>query len=317
MDQAYTKFINLKSPLLITGETGTGKSYLAREIFEHSSVFKTRFLTAHLASLKEDLIESELFGHRRGAFTGALENKSGYFQEAQGGTLFLDEIGELSLESQKKLLYLLEERKFTPVGSSQAIDFRGRIIMATNRNIFKMVEESKFREDLFFRINTFHIQIGPIRQSPAKLEQVVDELFEKLKKVHCLPYAKLSMEAKKWLLNNEWRGNLRELSSALEYALVMAPRNVIEASHFPLNNGVPKECGNPEEGFMKQFLDDYRSGMDRFEELFLRRALLENEGRINETARKIGLSKTTLIQKAKKYRINTLEIRAKASPLAA
>lgn len=317
MDQSFSKFLNLKSPLLITGETGTGKSHLAREIFEHSNIFKSKFLTAHLASLKEDLIESELFGHRRGAFTGALDNRAGYFQESQGGTLFLDEVGELSLEAQKKLLYLLEEKKFTPVGSSTAIDFCGRIIMATNKNLAEMVQEKKFREDLYFRMKTFQIEIEPIRLNPTKLEKVIDELLEKLKKMHDLPYARLSYEARHFLLNQKWEGNLRELSGALEYALVMSPRNQIEVRDFLCQSNKKIENKNMLDDFLDKFPVDFHAGMEKFEELFLRKALLENAGKVNDTARKLGLSKTTLIQKAKKYRINTLEIRANASALAA
>lgn len=317
MDQEMMKYLNLKSPLLITGETGTGKSHLARELFKHSSIFKSKFVTAHLASLKEDLIESELFGHRKGAFTGALENKHGYLQGAQEGTLFLDEIGELSLESQKKLLYLLEEKKFNPVGSSVAIDFRGRIIMATNRNLLEMVRQKTFREDLYYRIKIFQIELRPIRDDQQRLSRHIEELFENLKRSHGLPYARLSTNAKNFLLNGHWKGNIRELAGVLEYALVMGLKNQIEVEDFPSNEAQVCESLVSESSFLERLPENFHQGMEHFEELFIKSALVKNRGRINETARKIGISKTTLIQKAKKYRINTLEIRAGNLDLAA
>lgn len=317
MNQEMTRYLNLKSPLLITGETGTGKSHLARELFKHSSIFKSKFVTAHLASLKEDLIESELFGHRKGAFTGALENKHGYLQDAQEGTLFLDEIGELSLESQKKLLYLLEEKKFNPVGSSVAVDFRGRIIMATNRNLLEMVGQKTFREDLYYRIKTFQIELRPIRDDLDKLSHQIEELFENLKRTHGLPYARLSSSAKNFLLSGHWKGNIRELAGVLEYALVMGPKNQIEREDFPSNEAQASRSRVNENSFLERLPENFHQGMEHFEELFIKSALIKNQGRINETARRIGISKTTLIQKAKKYRINTLEIRAGIVDLAA
>lgn len=183
----YSKYLNIKAPLLITGETGTGKSYLARELFNQSSICKEKFLTVHLASLKEDLIESELFGHKKGAFTGALENKAGYLFEVGTGTLFLDEIGELSLEAQKKLLYLMEEKKFTPVGSNSALDFRGRIIMATNQDLKQLVSERRFREDLFYRISTFHLQLKTLRDDPEVMLKTIQNILENSKNCIFLP----------------------------------------------------------------------------------------------------------------------------------
>ena len=182
MDQdKLQKLINISSPLLITGETGTGKSVLAKKIFSEAKIHREKFLTVHLASLKEDLIESELFGYKKGAFTGALECKNGYLKDVGNGTLFLDEIAELSLDAQKKLLYVLEEKKFTPLGSTSAIDFRGRIIMATNRNLEQMVKEGLFREDLYYRITVFKLELSKLTHDEACFADSAHFIFKELK----------------------------------------------------------------------------------------------------------------------------------------
>ncbi len=309
------KCINLKSPLLITGETGTGKSYLAREIFNQSTVHKDRFLTAHLASLKEDLLESELFGHKKGAFTGANENKNGYLQDVGRGTLFLDEIGELSLEAQKKFLYLLEEKKFTPVGGSLGVDFLGRIIMATNKNLKQMVAAGLFREDLYYRIKTFHLELAPLHHDKKQMELVINKIFEQLKKDHHCPYASLSEGAVEYLLKKEWKGNIREMKNALEFAIVMSSRNVISKDDFPEEKSAHEN--QKVVGLNGDFPDDFHQSLELFEKIFLESMLTKNGGRVNETAKRVGISKTTLIQKARKYGINTLKMRAEALDFAA
>ena len=308
------KFINLTSPILIRGETGTGKSFLAQEIFSKAHVHKDVFLTVHLASLKEDLLESELFGHKRGAFTGALENKTGYLKDVGKGTLFLDEVGELSLDAQKKLLYLLEEKKFTPVGSTHSIAFEGRIIMATNKNLEQMVKEKTFREDLYFRMSVFQIELKPLHTDLEKLNNLIEHLFNHLKKEHRKFSAELTPELKKFLLNHQWAGNIRELKNSLEYALVMAETNYVKPSDMPVLQVYSQK---PElssgDDFFKMFDDDFNASLEKFEQLYLAKVFDKYQGKVNLTARKLGISKTTLIAKAKKYGINTLRLRANAS----
>lgn len=311
------KFINITSPLLIRGETGTGKSFLARQIFEASSTAKERFLTVHLASLKEDLLESELFGHRKGAFTGAIENNQGYLKEAGRGTLFLDEIGELSLEAQKKLLYLLEEKKFTPVGSSQVFTFEGRIIMATNRDLEIMVKNGQFREDLYFRLSVFQIHLKPLAQIKER-ESILDSIFLQLKRSHSQPYKQLSDDLRKYLLNQKWAGNIRELKNTLEYALVLSEgREVLISDLPPVATAVPQNRAPDSNIPFFCNTDDYAESLELFEKVFFGQALEKYQGKVNLTARKLGISKTTLISKARKYGINTLRLRADASGEAA
>lgn len=317
MNNHYKKFVNLSSPILITGETGTGKSRLARMIFDDAHIFKERFLTVHLASLKEDLLESELFGHKRGSFTGAVEAKSGYLKEVGRGTLFLDEIGELSLESQKKLLYLLEEKKFTPLGSTESLDFNGRIIMATNKNLKEMVRQNLFREDLYYRICIFEYKLSPIASNKKELQSSIEETLVKLKKDHQKHTSYLSQLTLEFLLNKEWKGNYRELKNSLEYAVVMSTEAQIQIKDFPKISHQIVSHTEPSVSFIETFPEDFTASLEQFEKLYLNSVLLKNAGKVNETARKIGMSKTTLIQKAKKYQISTLKMRADASQIAA
>lgn len=310
----YKKILNISAPILITGETGTGKSVLAKKIFEKSYINREKFLTVHLASLKEDLIESELFGYKKGAFTGAVDSKNGYFRETGAGTLFLDEVGELSLEAQKKLLYLLEEKKFTPIGSTTALDFCGRIIMATNRDLEKMVLEGTFREDLYYRIAVFKIEIPKITQNTEILKESIKSVFVEIKSKYKKFQMVLPNEVISYLANQEWKGNFRELRNTLEYAVAMAEGMSLDISDFPR-----KASHSPglEEDFISVFPEDFNASLELFEQMYLKAIFNKYEGKVNETARRLGISKTTLIYKAKKYKINTLKIRASASNLAA
>lgn len=319
MDQrVFQKSINLSAPLLITGETGTGKSFLAKNIFDLSRIYKEKFLTAHLASLKEDLLESELFGYKKGAFTGANEAKNGYLKEAGGGTLFLDEIGELSLDAQKKLLYLLEEKKFTPLGSTHPLDFHGRIIMATNKNLKNLVDEGLFREDLYYRVSVFKLELPTLRTHPELLDSSIKDLLNKLKTHYQRPYSYLSEEALLFLKSQEWKGNFRELKNALEYAVVMSEGRQILVQDFPQNlSAAPLAFQTQEKAFIESFPEDFNQSLELFEKMYLASILGRNGGKVNDTARRLGMSKTTLIQKAKKYQINTLKMRSDASLLVA
>lgn len=319
MDQRLLlKSFNLSAPILLTGETGTGKSFLAKNIFEQSSIYKEKFLTVHLASLKEDLLESELFGYKKGAFTGANEGKNGYLKEVGVGTLFLDEIGELSLEAQKKLLYLLEERKFTPLGSTHSLDFCGRIIMATNKNLLNLMKQGLFREDLYYRVNVFKLELPTLRANPELLESSINILLNKLKIHYQRPFSYLSSEALSFLKSQEWKGNYRELKNTLEYAVVMSETRQIMLKDFPMNlEEEPMAFITQEKAFIESFPQDFNQSLELFEKMYLASILVKNDGKVNDTARRLGMSKTTLIQKAKKYQINTLKMRAEASILVA
>jgi DNA-binding NtrC family response regulator len=310
-----SKIININSPILITGPSGTGKSQLAQKIFNRSRINREQFLVLHLASIKEDLLESELFGHRKGSFTGASENKLGYFQAVGKGTLFLDEIGELSLESQKKLLYVLEEKKFTPIGSTVALDFQGRLMMATNKDLKAMVKAGTFREDLFFRLSIFHLELDPINKNKEKLLIDLRHQFEGMKNIYQKNHLKLGGEVENLMLNATWKGNFRELKNCLEYMVVVSDGEELKKVDFPewfLSELKPNQAQS-ENDFISHFPQDFNQALENFEEWYLKAMFERFSGKVNETARVLGMSKTTLINKAKKYQINTLQIRARAS----
>lgn len=310
-----SKVTNINTPILITGPSGTGKSQMAQKIFNRSRINRDQFLVLHLASIKDDLLESELFGHRKGSFTGANENKAGYFQAVGKGTLFLDEIGELSLESQKKLLYVLEEKKFTPIGSTVALDFQGRLIMATNKDLRAMVKQGNFREDLYFRLNVFHLELDPINKDKEKLLRELHRQFEVMKNVYKKNDLLLGQEIESLMLNATWRGNFRELKNCLEYMVVVSDGKELKKEDFPewfLVELKPNQAKN-ENDFISHFPQDFNQALESFEEWYLKAMFERFSGKVNETARILGMSKTTLINKAKKYQINTLQIRARAS----
>lgn len=310
----FKKFINISAPVLITGQTGTGKSRAARRLFDLSDIHKDKFLTIHLASLKEDLFESELFGHKKGSFTGAVENKTGYLGETGKGTLFLDEIGELSLEAQKKLLYLLEEKKFTPVGATAALNFEGRLVMATNKNLKALVEEGKFREDLYFRLSIFQIELAPLAEDREKLLRMIQKQLEWQKQQYKKPHLSMSPELLLKLTLAPWKGNYRELKNCMEYMVAMSESPVLEASCLPHWFSAEDDLSEvvSEKNFISHFPGDYSLALEQFEALYLKTNLIRYQGRVNETARLLGISKTTLISKAKKYGIDTLSLRAEA-----
>jgi DNA-binding NtrC family response regulator len=318
-ENLFNKIININSPVLITGPTGTGKSQLAHKIFKYSSINKEKFLVLHLANIKEDLFESELYGHKKGSFTGASENKLGYFYEVGKGTLFLDEIGELSLEAQKKLLYLLEEKKFTPVGSTFPIEFKGRIIMATNKDLLAMVKTGSFREDLYFRINIFNLELESISNDKIKLKQILNDQLIFFKSKYHKNELTLDLELEKLLIDASWAGNYRELKNTLEYLVVMSDGVLVKISDLPKNFEpnlqalINKEEIDLQTNGLDLIKEDFNEALEAFEARYLRVMLERFSGRVNETARILGMSKTTLINKSKKYKINTLKMRADAS----
>jgi two-component system NtrC family response regulator len=307
----FCKYLNLEKPILLVGETGSGKSQFAKDIFENSKIYKEKFLTLHMASLKEELIESELFGHKKGAFTGAAESKNGYFKEAGYGTLFIDEVGELSLEAQKKLLYSLEEKKYSPIGDSVAYSINCRIIMATNQNLIQLVREKKFREDLYFRLVCFQISLPSLREILLTNKMLIETKFKILAEKYNKKDLVLSNEIYGFLNNYSWPGNFRELKNVLENLVLLAEDKYIQVEQLP-KWFTPIESKTPQRDCESFFHDNYSESLAQFERAYLDYKLGEFSGKINETARQIGISKTALIYKAKQYQINTLNIRAKA-----
>lgn len=293
----------IKGTILLTGETGTGKSYLAKEI-HHMTNPRSPFIEVNLATLQDNLLESELFGYEKGAFTGAHHSKFGFLDKVGSGILFFDEIAELSLSLQKKLLGLLEEKNYYPVGSTNQKKFLGQIIVATNRNLEEMVKNKTFREDLYFRLKVFTYEIPPLRTNENHCQLCLDLMRNCFKR-----NVVIDEKAMDVINSYDWPGNVRELKHALEYALTFCD-NRIELRHLPKWVSV-----KPQVSFEMTSLGDYYEELADFERKFFTKKLEESEGKINLTARCCGLSKVTLLTKLKKYEINNWAVKAKFKEL--
>jgi DNA-binding NtrC family response regulator len=290
----------VQSVILIEGETGTGKTTLAKKIHQFSNRKNRPFIVVDLAAISESLIESELFGHCKGSFTGAMRDKIGFLSQIDGGTLFLDEIGEISPQLQKKLLRVLENKTYYPVGSTTAKKFEGTVIAATNVNLEKEVLKGRFREDLYFRLNIFKYKIPPIIENPALLSLAIDEIFLIKKQELGVSDLELCHDAKKKLMMHSWPGNYRELKNVIEYLIVGCEGEITEKD-------IP--IFKPEE-IPSGIHENYYEALAFFEKDFLSKKLLKYEGRINKTSREVGISKATLISKVKKYDINIRNIKS-------
>ncbi len=289
----------IQSSILIEGEPGSGKSHLAKWVHNNSDRSEKNFIQVNIASLHKGLFESELFGHKKGSFTGAHMDKEGFCSKAQRGTLFIDEIGELFLDQQKALLSLLEERIYYPVGSSEKLHFNGTFIFATNKNLEKEVERGNFREDLYHRLRAYSFQTQRFSQWRDKKFIILEE-FEKAKIKHDKKNLILSSEIKQFLYSYDFPGNFRELLQIIDYCTFIA-ENRVEIVHLPIWTK-----SRPEQ---KPMTDSYYEALESFESVFLKRKLEKYQGRINYTAQMVKISKVTLISKIKKYGINIQEFK--------
>ena len=286
--------------VLIEGESGTGKELAAHAIHNLSRRNKAKFVTVHCAALSPQLLESELFGHERGAFTGAHERRIGRFEQANGGTIFLDEIGEIDASTQVKLLRVIsEERAFERVGGNQTLRADVRLIAATNKNLEKLVAEGKFRDDLYFRLNVVHITMPPLRERKEDIPLLVRSFLRHFCKVNEKPLLELTADAMNALLTYSWPGNVRELRTAMEHGVVMSrgtkltlrdlPPNVRAATGAELPGGI-----TPAKAFGEK-----SSALDlhETEKRLIMQALATTNGNITKAAKKLGISRRTLHRK--------------------
>ncbi len=281
-----------ESNILLEGETGTGKELFAEYIHKHSKRINKPLVAINCASLPDQLMESELFGYEKGAFTDAKTSKQGLVEIADGGTLFLDEIGELSLTLQPKLLRFLENGEFRHVGGVVNLNSNIRVIAATNRNLLEYAEEKKFRRDLLFRLNVITLTIPPLVERDLDVSILANYFLEKKSSIH-LP-KKLSPEALSELMNYEFQGNVRELEHMIERAIIFSDGETIELNDLNLPNfkaGYEFE-GEDENDFLK---------LEDIERIHIRKALTLNEWNREHTARALGISQKTLYSKIKKY----------------
>lgn len=233
MMQIINQVAPTKASVLITGESGTGKELVADAIVALSDRKDKPFIKVHCASLSESLLESELFGHEKGAFTGASSQKKGRFELADGGTIFLDEIGEIDMSTQVKILRVLQEREFERVGGEKTIRVDVRLITATNRDLASEVKKGNFREDLFYRLNVVHIEVPPLRERKEDIELLTINFLDEFNKEDGRKIEGISPQARRALLNYDWPGNIRELKNCIESSVVLAKGNIIQLEDLP------------------------------------------------------------------------------------
>lgn len=233
MMQIINQVASTKASVLITGESGTGKELVADAIVSLSDRKDKPFIKVHCASLSESLLESELFGHEKGAFTGATAQKRGRFELADGGTIFLDEIGEINPSTQVKILRVLQEREFERVGGEKTIKVDVRVIAATNRNLLEEVKKGAFREDLYYRLNVVHIEVPPLRERKEDIELLALNFLDQFNKEDGRKIEGISSQARKALLSYDWPGNIRELKNSIESSVVLARGNIIQLEDLP------------------------------------------------------------------------------------
>lgn len=279
--------------VLILGENGTGKELIAREIHRQSKRADEVFISVDLGSLTESLFESELFGHVKGAFTGAMEDRKGRFETASGGTLFLDEIGNLPISLQSKLLTVLQNRYIIPVGSNKPVPIDVRLITATNKHISEMIRDNLFREDLIFRINTIQIEIPPLRNRDGDILLLAEHFLKLYGKKYEKPYLKISSTAVEKLKLYEWPGNVRELQHMIENSVIMADEGVIRPENLHFTTKI----------YSGKSLADNSLNLNNVEKLTIKEALFKNKGNINQTAKELGITRKTLYSKIEKYEL--------------
>ncbi|MEO8199742.1 MAG: sigma-54 dependent transcriptional regulator [Gemmatimonadota bacterium] len=277
--------------VLIQGETGTGKELVARTIHEYSERADRRFLAVNCSALSEGLLESELFGHVRGAFTGASTSRPGLFREADKGTLFLDEIGDISSGLQAKLLRALQEHEIVPVGAESPIKINVRIIAATNRDLSAMVREGKFREDLFYRLNVLLLSLPPLRARRQDIPLLTNHFLRTFALRHQRQLVALDPEAESLLQAYGWPGNIRELQNVLERALVLAAEEIIGPEHLPAEL---RNLTSPESAAVKQPDGGPLPSLEQVERQHVLRVLGHTRGNREEASRILGISRRTL-----------------------
>lgn len=325
----------MDSTLLITGSTGTGKSYLAHSVHKASlRGLSGRWCKINLATLSENLIESELFGHERGAFTGADCRRIGKLETCNGGTVFLDEIGELPLRLQAKLLDFIQYKRISLVGSNRETELDVRIIAATNRNLDAAVKAGEFRADLYHRLNVFHVKLPDLSLDEGRILQFAREIIAAKTRMAGRTIKSLSAEVATVLRCYEWPGNIRELENILEFALAMEPSDTIEIQSLPahlqaLSGAIEGKIASvdavaPPEALLRitaplavgaiGYLElpmtmDFHESKDNFEKMYIEHALRMCGGQINATSKRIGLNKVSLAEKIRRHGIDWRRIR--------
>jgi two-component system nitrogen regulation response regulator GlnG len=315
------RVVNNDATVLLRGESGTGKELVARAIHFKSQRWRGPFVAVNCSAIPHGLLESELFGHERGSFTGATERRAGKIEQASGGTLFLDEIGDLPVELQPKLLRVLQEREFSRVGGFETLRMQARVIAATNQNLEDAVVAKKFREDLYFRLRVIPIDLPPLRERREDISELTDYFIDKAIREMGAKSRYISIEARTKLLNYSWPGNVRELENAVLRAALLAPANTVRADDFELGRGgvrlagstvdsgssltelIARRIGEMIESNGEEPRDLYQKLVEELEKPLIEIALERAGGNQVHAARILGLNRNTLRKKLTEHRI--------------
>ena len=291
------------STVLIQGENGTGKELVARAIHQNSNRKTKPLVPLNISALPDSILESELFGHEPGAFTGAAGKRVGKFEHANGGTLFLDEVGEMPMDTQVKLLRVLEERKITRLGANEEIDINVRLVAATNADLKKMVAEGTFREDLYYRLNVVVIDLPPLRERPGDIPLLMEHFLKDLSKRTGREVEGFSRTARRALLSCPWPGNIRQLRNTVESMLVMDTDGLLDVDDLPADIAPLAQSEDAaiegEAGFGADSL--IGRPLSEVEKYYIQRGLELTDGNREETSRLLGIGERTLYRKIKEY----------------
>jgi two-component system nitrogen regulation response regulator NtrX len=287
--------------VLIFGESGTGKELVAHALHQMSPRAPEPFVEVNCAAIPEELIESELFGHSKGSFTSAHEDKIGKFQKADGGSLFLDEVGDMSLRTQAKVLRALEEQRFEPVGAFRSVQVDVRVVAATNKNLDDEIERGNFREDLFYRLNVIPFFVPPLRDRREDIPLLADHFLREFTTAYGRKPKELTPEAYQLLTEYHWPGNVRELKNLIERIVILNPQVRVDARHIPLNT-LRRQPERPPDRFGS--LQEVREAAERE---YILKKLEEAHGNVTRTAELLGLERSNLYRKMKTLGIGPRE----------
>ncbi|MFA7096176.1 MAG: sigma-54 dependent transcriptional regulator [Gammaproteobacteria bacterium] len=302
IEEMLPRLAERASAILLTGESGVGKEHVARQLHRCRRNSDARpFVAVNCGALTETLLEAELFGHEKGAFTGAVRAKKGVFELAHGGTLLLDEIGEMPLGMQVRLLRAIQERRIMRVGGERAIDVDLRLICATNRDLKSMVEQGQFREDLYYRINVIHLRIPPLRERKEDILWFAQRFLQQFNEQHPGERKTLDPDAERALLEYPWPGNIRELQHCIERACILTPHALLRPEHLFEDFASQPHGARPDVSLDGDDLNQYLRACER---AYIQRALTKHAWHLGQTATYLGISRKNLWEKMKKYDIH-------------
>lgn len=299
-----------RSTVLLEGETGTGKGLFAKLIHQHSNRENGPFIAVHCGAIPDTLLESELFGHEKGAFTGAIKRKLGKFEIAKGGTIFLDEIGTITPSAQIKLLQILQDGIFQRVGGEQTLEADARIVTATNSDLKQMCDIGQFRADLLYRLNVFPIEIPPLRERPEDIPHLVEAILRKLNRLNVKQIRGVHSDVMAAFFRYPWPGNIRELENLIERAFVLETTSILSPEAFP--SELILSCTSPatdSDGSVLTFAEAKRRGLEHIERGYLKDVLTRNKGRIKDSAEVAGISTRQLHKLMSKYGVRKEEFK--------